>query len=61
MTKEPDNVIQASGPACKRGSEPRKPVSEDPAITLIIPVSPAAKPGMHEHGRPLIGEISKHS
>jgi hypothetical protein len=51
-SREPDDPIQAGGPACKRGCEPRKSVGEDPTITLIVPASSAGEPRMDVHRCP---------
>jgi hypothetical protein len=56
-----DNPGQPGGPACNRGSQPRMPLGEDPAIAPIVPASPARQPRLYGNHRPLSGEIPKRS
>jgi hypothetical protein len=61
VAKPPNDPGQPSGLACEGDCEPWKPLSEDSAITLIVPASSIAQPRLDVHSCPLSRKIAQRS
>jgi hypothetical protein len=61
VAKQSDDPSQTGGLSCERGSQPRMPLGENPAVASIIPASPARRPHVYRDRFSLSGEIPQRS